>query len=101
MECPQCGSKELLAVITIVRIIPLAQRGGSVKIGGQRLCQMDLRDAWDKHPYDREGPDKPIRGPIHCAECSAEMFHVTGAPQNPILGSYAEALERGPAHYRN
>jgi hypothetical protein len=98
MKCPCCGSDQLFGIVTLQRAVPLAHHGGSVKIGGvERVNRLTLKEEWDK---DKAGRPRELRGPIFCAVCESEMFYVSGAPINPILGSYQEALQLGPEHYR-
>lgn len=88
MKCPSCDSDQLLAVLTITKSLKLAVRGGSVKVGGEKITQVDLKDAWDKDP---EGKEREIKGPILCADCGEPSFYVTGAKKNLYAGDYIEA----------
>lgn len=94
-RCLSCDQPELLAMVTIVKAVPLADKGGTIKIGGQKLGQMDLKWTWDKIANKDDAPDQKIRGPIICAACEQEHFFVVG-DRNPLRkGSVVEAREMG------
>lgn len=92
MKCVECDSEELMAKITITKFVPLANRGGSIKVGGQKLGQEDLKVAWDQESPDDPTPRK-IRGPIFCANCGTEHYYEMDNKKNPIKGSYLDAIE--------
>lgn len=94
MKCPVCDSKELVAFVTIRKVLELTQRGGSVKVGGVKVSQVDIKNVWDLN----QGTKKPrtIKGPIQCVECGSDLFYVTGAKNNPLMGHYdlAKRIEK-------
>ena len=92
MKCLACKSEALFGVLTLQKALPLAAKGGSVKVGGHNVTQIDLKNAWDK---DVTGDDKLIRGPIQCAECGAAHYYVAKSKNSLRLGDYAEAVETG------
>ena len=95
-KCLSCGSEgTLLAKVTIVKMVPLADRGGTIKIGGQKLGQADLKETWDTVHRPSGIEDRLIRGPIICADCEAEHFYVVGSKRPIRLGSFEEAVEAG------
>lgn len=75
MKCVDCGSDSLLGLITIEKAIPLAQKGGGLNMKGQKVGQIDIKDAWLKDP---SGNEKGEYGPIVCALCGAEHVYVPG-----------------------
>lgn len=91
-KCLSCGEPELLAQVTITKLVPFADRGGTVKIGGQKLGQIDLKRSWDA---DESGNEQKIRGPIFCASCETEHYWVAGAKDPLRIGSVEEAREVG------
>lgn len=77
MECLYCKSKDsLFGEITIKRLLPLAARGGSIKIGGQAITQIDMKNVWHQ---DGDGRPKEVLGPICCVECGETMHFVVGS----------------------
>lgn len=93
MKCLECGSDEvLMGVVTIRKALPLALKGGSIKVGGFKVSQIDIKNIWDK---DVNGDDKRIRGPIQCSECGTEHFYVAKSKNSLRKGSYLEAIEQG------
>lgn len=117
MKCLSCAADGTLTCITIVATpMPLADRGGTVKVGGIKVGQADSKGAWDENndswewilkalrPLGLEGTALPprngdgvklIRGPIFCADCEAEHFYVVGSPKPLRLGSFIEACAKG------
>jgi hypothetical protein len=95
MRCESCDSEELFGVVNIRKALPMAKRGGSVKVGGQKISQVDMKDAWDSGTVQ----DPKIKGPIFCGDCDTEHFYVTGAPSNPYVGSYRRAIKLGAQHF--
>jgi hypothetical protein len=94
-KCLNCGEAELFAMVTITKAVPLADKGGTIKIGGQKIGQMDLKWTWDKIANKDDAPDQKIRGPIVCGSCEQEHFFVVG-DKNPLRkGSVVEARELG------
>lgn len=82
MKCLDCDSENLKAQVTLVYDVPLAARMGTVKIGGMKVTQLDLKEAWDK---------QAIRGPIRCFDCGAEHYYVYGATDPLRKGAVADA----------
>lgn len=104
MKCKACDSSELHARIELQRNVPLAARGGGIKVGGVKVSQLDLKETWETESYEVDRGDgshdtdtrvRALRGPIFCSSCGAEHFYVVDAKDPLILGSYAEALELG------
>lgn len=94
-KCLNCGEPSLLCKVVITKMVPLADRNGTLKLGGLKVGQADAKSAWDKVGGYEQGPDQTIRGPIYCAECEAEHFYVLG-DKNPLrLGSTEEARRNG------
>ncbi len=96
MKCPYCGSEELLCPVHITVMCSPAKRGGSIKVGGVKVTQVDIKDAWNKDPA---GNDKPIKGPFKCADCGESSFYVDGAPSNLYKGDMVEAEAVGPEFF--
>jgi hypothetical protein len=96
MKCLLCDSEDLKANVVYSTFMPLAMRHGTVKVGGHKVSQLDLKEAWDKV----EGVDKDIKGPIYCMECGTEHYYVVG-DQHPLkMGSYAEVVRRQKAQLK-
>lgn len=104
LKCKACDHSELKGRVVLERMVPLAARGGSIKVGGVKVSQLDLKDTWENEPHDvprgdgsyEEGTqERVIRGPIFCSACNAEHFYIVGAKDPLFLGSYAEAVELG------
>jgi hypothetical protein len=112
MQCAVCKSDNLYGEITVKRLMPLAARGGSLKVGGHKIDQVQMKNAFmfaaphelvdprvqaATRPGDKEedSPIKLIRGPIYCLDCGTEHVYVVDHASNPIAISYEEALERG------
>jgi hypothetical protein len=96
MRCLSCGSDgELFATVTITKYVPMADRLGTIKIGGLKLGQVDAKEAWDSVQAAEGLVDKMIRGPIVCAVCQTEHYYVVGSKRPLRIGSYAEACEKG------
>lgn len=94
MKCLACGSEELLGNVTIDLFVSLAKKGGSLKIGGVKIGQNTVLDAWDG-PKNKE---KKIKGPIVCADCESRHYYVVGSKKSLRLGDHEEAqtaLEAG------
>ena len=90
MRCESCGHNELFGKVTIVKLIPLAHKGGGLNMSGQKIGQVDVRKQWaDK----LTGKTKLVRGPIFCGDCSAEHYYIPGATPALRKGSYEEAVE--------
>ena len=98
MKCKACEHPELKARITLTRDVPLAARGGNIKVGGIKVSQLDLKETWETEPL-KDGScsiqERVIRGPIFCSACNAEHFYVVGAKDPLFLGGYEEAVELG------
>lgn len=114
MKCMNCGSEQLYGVAVITKLAPMADRGGSIKIGGMKVGQVDAKESWDSKstgwdwigralnleipdpPRDDKG-DKLIRGPIFCVDCESEHYYVAKSAKPIRLGSYLQACIRGYA----
>jgi hypothetical protein len=72
LNCISCNSENLVGEVTVKRLLPLAKRNGTVKVGGQAITQIDLKNAWS---IDSEGNEKPIRGPVFCMDCAELMMY--------------------------
>lgn len=94
-KCGVCGSEGLVAKVTIQKIVPLADRNWTIKIGGQKIGQSDLKASWDKLGGAETGPDQLIRGPVLCSDCETEHFVVMGDPKPLRVGSVEEARTIG------
>lgn len=67
LKCLVCGSENMKAEVKLSYSVPLAARGGGIKIGGIKVTQMDLKLKWDEL----------TERPIICHECGqGHMFHV-------------------------
>lgn len=84
LQCLDCESVDLRAIVHVVKYLPLGARGGSVKVGGNNVTQMDLKNQWDK---------EDVRGPIVCLDCGAEHHYVVGSKKPLRLGRADEARE--------
>lgn len=93
MKCKACDHSELRARITLTRDVPLAARGGNIKVGGVKVSQLDLKETWEHD--ETLGEERVIRGPIFCSNCNAEHFYILKAKDPLFLGSYDEAVELG------
>jgi hypothetical protein len=100
MRCLEktCNSENLYAHVQASVAVPLAKRGGSVKLAGVAVKQTDVKGWWDK---TENGHMRRIRGPIICADCGAEHFYLKGLDPALRLGSYQEALEAGFEHFES
>lgn len=112
MKCLSCGNGDLYGLAVITKLAPMADRGGSIKIGGMKVGQMDAKDGWDSKwtgwswieralevvipepPCDTEG-NRLIRGPIFCVDCEAEHYYVVKTAKPLRSGSYFKAIVRG------
>lgn len=94
-RCLKCDSEGLLCKVTIVKYLPLADRNGTVKVGGSKVGQMDQKTFWDKTNGKEDGPDQEIRGPIMCPDCGTEHFYIVGDKKPLRVGSTEEAREVG------
>lgn len=86
MKCIACSEEGLLAEVTITKFAPLADRKGTIKIGGLKLGQMDAKEAWDSIETPEGLIDKPVRGPILCPTCGAEHYYITAGKGGLQLG---------------
>ena len=94
MDCVACKAENsLYGRVVITKMVPIADRNGTVKIGGQKLAQTDLKLFWDTDVAS--GEDRKIRGPIMCLHCEAEHYYVVGSKRPVRLGSYEDAVARG------
>lgn len=92
MKCPHCESEELLCPAHITVMLHPAKRGGSVKVGGVKVTQVDIKAAWDE---DGGGNPKKIKGPFKCVDCGEDSFYVVGAPKNLYKGDFVDAEQLG------
>lgn len=76
MKCLSCGSESLFAEVTVKIFLPLAARLGSVKIGGNKITQIDIKRAWD---FEDDGTAREVKSPIICAACGVEHRYTVGA----------------------
>ena len=97
MKCLACNAEALVANVTISLIVPLADRGGTIKIGGLKLGQVTAKEAWDTEPTMNGPRERVLRGPITCSDCETEHYYVVGSKRPLRKGSYADAVEA----YRN
>ncbi len=86
MKCLACGSEELYGKVLPEILAPLANRGGSVKIGGVKFTQVDIKTCWDTVPGT--GVEKAVKGPIYCGDCTQEHHYLTGDAKPLRLGPY-------------
>lgn len=112
MKCLNCNGA-LYGLTPIVKLVPLADRGGSIKIGGLQVGQIDATESWNEKDdawewiaralldgpmqmpqHDEEGK-KLIRGPIYCLDCGSEHYYVSKSKRPLRVGSYFRACERG------
>lgn len=114
MKCLNCGNGDLYGLAVITKLASMADRGGSIKIGGLKVGQVDAKEGWDtkdngwnwiaralgidipEMERDAKG-DKLIRGPIFCVDCESEHYYVSKSPKPLRLGSYFQACSRGYA----
>ncbi len=82
MKCMLCGSPDLKARVTLIYDVPLAMRMGTVKVGGFKVTQLDVKETWDNLG--------PRRGPIYCQECGEEHYYLVGDP-NPLRRKDSDA----------
>lgn len=80
MKCLECDSENLRARVTLDRDVPLALRNGAIKVGGMKVSQIDMKEAWEG---ERNGLPREIRGPINCFDCGTEHYYVV-ADKNPL-----------------
>lgn len=90
LRCLECESDQLFGKITIVKSIPMAQKGGGFNMAGQKITQAEIKKQWS---HKLTGDTKTVRGPIYCAECGVEHYYVPGAVPALRQGSYDEAVE--------
>lgn len=78
MKCPDCDSEEMKGYVQLERYIAMAKRNGTVKIAGEKVSQLDLKEKWDKND---DGSEKDVKGPIFCMECGERFEFVVSASQ--------------------
>lgn len=66
IKCLECGSENMKARVELAYNVPLTARMGGIKIGGFKVTQLDLRDAWEKMQ----------RRPIWCHECATPHVYI-------------------------
>lgn len=87
MPCLKCGSAKLVAHVSIPWKAAFIERHGTVKIGGVRITQLDIKESWDKDPT---GAERILKGPIVCTDCGAHHVYYKGDEEPPLrLGKYA------------
>lgn len=87
MPCLSCGCEDLIAKVKISWDARFVERHGTVRIGGVKITQLDIKEAWDNKPGQEP---KKLKGPIVCTKCKAEHVYYTGDDQPPLrLGKYA------------
>ncbi len=91
--CLKCGGK-LIAMVRAVIPAPLAAKGGTVKVGGVKFTQINIKEAWD-NDIPNGGAPRQLRGPIKCGDCETEHFYVIGSKKPLRLGDYLDAMEVG------
>lgn len=65
-KCLECGSENMKARVELSYNVPLTARLGGIKVGGYKVSQLDLREAWEALP----------RRPIWCHECATPHVYV-------------------------
>jgi len=88
MKCESCGHSTLLAKVDIVKMVPLKDKGGNLAMAGVKVGQQDIKSMWTEK---RSGGEKPVRGPIFCAECGEEHYYIPGQVPALHLGSMDQA----------
>jgi hypothetical protein len=93
MKClnTSCNSSNLLAHVQASIAIPLAQKGGSIKLSGVVIKQTDVKEWWD----GKDESPTMIRGPIICADCCEEHVYLKGLKPALRKMTYAEAVQTG------
>jgi hypothetical protein len=87
MPCLKCGSSDLVAHVSIPWKAQFVERHGTVRIGGARITQLDIKESWDK----KGGTPRTLKGPIVCAACNAKHVYYTGDDQPALrLGNYTK-----------
>lgn len=82
--CKVCGSDQLLCEIVITKYLPLAARGGSVKVGQAKVTKLDLQEAWDRE----DGKDRKVKSPVICEACGTRYeYHVADADPLKQIGA--------------
>ena len=88
MPCKKCGSDKLVAKVKIPWEARYVERHGTVSVGGVKISQLDIKNAWDSNP---DGTPKTVKGPIRCKDCGAEHVYLADPQddgENLRLGSY-------------
>lgn len=75
MKCVNCDHDELYCQGQISFMLPLAARHGSVKIGGFKITQIDIKKSWD---LNSDGSERTRKGPIVCPMCETVMEYEAG-----------------------
>lgn len=92
LACLSCGAQQMMAAVTMTTMVPMADRNGTLKLGGVKVGQIDLKNVWDM----QNEKERKIRGPIFCNECGEEHYYVVGGKPNALRrGSYDEAVAKG------
>ena len=90
LRCVECNHDVLYGKVTIVKMIPLNQKGGGLNMKGQKIGQVDVKNAWGK---DRFMEDKDIYGPIQCGDCGQHHVYIPGETPALRVGEYDEVME--------
>lgn len=87
--CPECGSKDLYGEVVITKLLPLAAKGGSVKVAGAKCDQVEMKTTWDKD----SGEDAELRGPVMCGVCLTRLVMVRGQADPVVMtAEHAKAI---------
>lgn len=91
MKCMECGHDQLFAEVRIRKIVPFADKGGSVRLGGHNITQAEIKKTWDE---DETGAERGIRGPVTCPECGCEHYYIKGEGKDAGLrkGRYDDVV---------
>lgn len=75
MKCIECGSEQLYGVVRVEVWLPMAAKGGSVKVSGAKVTQIDIKNEWDRAS---DGSTNPVKEPIVCAACDTIHRYTVG-----------------------
>lgn len=68
LKCLVCGSENLRGHVTLTYDVPLAARGGGIKVGGLKVTQLDVRAAWERE----------TSRPVYCLDCLTRHVYRVG-----------------------
>ncbi len=91
MKCLECGSEDMLAMISQPVIAKMAGSRGTIKLSGLTVTQLDIKKRWD------EAEGTQIKGPIMCGVCDTPHYYVVGATNPLRKGDVTEARHVGHA----